>query len=236
METVAPLFAVDTGFEFTPHGNCHRCEFSDERDYQRVAAWAERQRGRLFLRSLLPCCVALDFTFEADQPSPPKQYTEIGQWERDAKWQQKKSAISTLVEEIAATVKEMPHYRDARFIAAVPPLRDKPFHLPSRLAAGVAKMRKMTDLTGNFDVSGPPVPALKGLRLAEKWGKLDEAKLAMQEENWPQGGESVILLDDKYQSGVTMHHVAMRMQEAGVSGPILGLAVVKTWRDDDNQR
>ena len=49
-------------------------------------------------------------------------------------------------------------------------------------------------------------------------------------------GESVILLDDKYQSGTTMHYVAMQMQAAGVDGPILGLVAVKTLRDDDNKR
>ena len=236
LETIAPLFTAGTGLEFKPHAHRYRCEFRDEREFERVADWVKAQRGRLFLRSLLPCCVALDLNFRAEQPSPPTERTKIGQWEHDAKWHGNERAIFALAREIAAAVGEMPHYRDARFIAAVPPLRRKPFHLPSRLAGDAAKMRKMFDLTRNFQISGAPAPELKGLRLAEKWDKLDRAKLTLRAENLPRGGENVILLDDKYQSGVTMHHVAMRMQEAGVSGPILGLAVVKTWHDDDNRR
>lgn len=232
LETVAPLFTADTGLEFRLRGNRYRCELRSESDYKRAADWAKAQHKRLFLRSLLPCCVALDLNFKADQRPP--EHTDIGGWERDAKRGKSPSAISNLVRAIASVIGKMPHYRGARFIAAVPPFRRKPFHLPSRLAAEVAQARKMTDLTPDFSRSAD-APELKGLRLGEKWSKLDKVGLTLAAKNLPQGGESVILLDDKYQSGTTMHYVAMRMQKAGVSGPILGLTAVKTWKDDDNQ-
>ena len=235
-ETVGPLLAGDTGFTLAPHGWKYRCNLPNKSDYDLVAGWVQAQRGRLFLRSLLSCCVALDFTYKADQPLPPSVRTEICEWRNRTKFSRNESAIAELTREITAAIGGMSHYRAARFVAAVPPLRRKPFHLPSRLAADVARTLDISNLTGNFSFSGKPASESKKLPLAGKWANLDEAGLVMRAENLPQGDESVILLDDTYQSGATMHHVAMRMRKAGVSGPILGLAVVKTWRDDHNQR
>ena len=235
-ETVGPLLAGDTGFTLAPHGWKYRCNLPNKSDYDLVADWVQAQRGRLFLRSALSCCVALDLNFQAGQPSPPTMRTDVGLLEYRAKFERDMSAVASLTREMAEAIKSMAHYRAARFVAAVPPLRRKSFHLPSRLAADVARTLDISNLTGNFSFSGKPASESKKLPLAGKWANLDEAGLVMRAENLPQGDESVILLDDKYQSGATMHYVAMRMRKAGVSGPILGLTAVKTWTDDDNQR
>lgn len=47
------------------------------------------------------------------------------------------------------------------------------------------------------------------------------------------GRHSVILIDDKYQSGTTINFVASILRGAG-AGAIYGLCIVKTARDTDN--
>ncbi len=44
----------------------------------------------------------------------------------------------------------------------------------------------------------------------------------------------ILLLDDLYQSGITMQYVAMKLQKAGAE-KIFGLSIVKSLNDTDNQ-
>jgi predicted amidophosphoribosyltransferase len=46
-------------------------------------------------------------------------------------------------------------------------------------------------------------------------------------------GKTVLLLDDLYQSGVSMNYVGMLLLDAGATA-VLGLTVEKTCRNDDN--
>jgi predicted amidophosphoribosyltransferase len=46
-------------------------------------------------------------------------------------------------------------------------------------------------------------------------------------------GRTVLLLDDLYQSGISMNYVAMELLAAGVK-EVFGLACEKTCRNDDN--
>ncbi|MBF0324669.1 MAG: hypothetical protein HQL42_06305 [Alphaproteobacteria bacterium] len=74
--------------------------------------------------------------------------------------------------------------------------------------------------------------ALKDALLDQKWDALELAGLIF-EPNLPEGS-SIVLIDDKYQSGVTMQFVASRLYLAGAS-EVFGLSMVKTLRDTDNQ-
>ena len=105
------------------------------------------------------------------------------------------------------------------------------------MSGRVADALEIIDLTDNFSRLGE-APAIKNMAETDKWDGLEKAELTLASgpKNLPKKGESVILLDDKYQSGTTMHYVAMQMQAAGIDGPILGLVAVKTLRDDDNKR
>ncbi len=48
-------------------------------------------------------------------------------------------------------------------------------------------------------------------------------------------GRAIPLVDDLYQSGISMNFVAMKLQEAGATH-VLGLAAEKTCRNDANAR
>jgi predicted amidophosphoribosyltransferase len=49
------------------------------------------------------------------------------------------------------------------------------------------------------------------------------------------GGRVILLVDDLYQSGISMNWVAMKILEAGATA-VFGLAVEKTCRNDENRR
>ena len=45
--------------------------------------------------------------------------------------------------------------------------------------------------------------------------------------------KTVILIDDKYQSGITIQYIAMKLQQAGAC-EVYGLSFIKTLSDTDN--
>ena len=233
-ETVGPLFKGRTGItlEHTKHGLVPFCSVRSKSEFDRIESWVRAQGSRVFLRTLMPCCVALDLPRQ--KPRGPR--TMVGELEYRAK-RGDEQAETRLGEMLTRAIQDMPIYSDARFIAAVPPLREKSRGLASRLARDAALSLGIVDLTENFFRHGE-APAIKGMAEEDKWDGAEKAELVLSAhpKKLPKEAESVILLDDKYQSGTTMHYVAMRMQAAGIKGPILGLVAVKTLRDDDNKR
>ena len=131
---------------------------------------------------------------------------------------------------MAQAVKDLALYRQAKFICAVPSAPEKVFDLPRLLAGGVAKQLGLQDLTSGFDFARPK-KAIKSSALAEKWNSWSDSGLRFAKPF--RDHPAVIIVDDKYQSGVTIQFVASKLREAG-AGPIYGLCAVKTWRDDDN--
>ena len=232
-ETVGLLFKAGTGLSLRLNEFGVFYPIKSEEKFKLIQKWVKEQETRVFLRTLLPCCVALDLLRTSPAASAR---TKIGELEYHAKRRNEK-AEAKLGETLARSINSMPIYSDARFIAAVPPLRDKSSGLASRLSGRVASALEIIDLTDNFSRLGE-APAIKNMAETDKWDGLEKAELTLASgpKNLPKKGESVILLDDKYQSGTTMHYVAMQMQAAGVDGPILGLVAVKTLSDSDNKR
>ena len=85
------------------------------------------------------------------------------------------------------------------------------------------------DLTADFAWKGQK-PSLKETAFAEKWDALAKVGLKSKKVSV----SSVILLDDLYQSGITMQFVASHIISAG-SKQVYGLSLVKSRRDSDNQ-
>jgi predicted amidophosphoribosyltransferase len=75
-----------------------------------------------------------------------------------------------------------------------------------------------------------PTPELKNLSRADKLEAIlgsvtvDSAKVA---------GKSIVVVDDLYQSGLTINYVAEELRLAGAR-EVFGLAAVKTLSNDDN--
>ena len=171
-------------------------------------AWKQRQGTRIFLRDCLALSIALDQNFVDNQGH---QYTELGGLEARAKERLDEDAVSRLVNCYAAAIRDLPRYRDARLIAAVPPRPGKTYDLPTTLGDRIAGELGWEDVTSGFAFANPK-NAIKVLELAQKWDAWEAAGLTLSPDL--EGSPSVVLIDDKYQSGITLQFVASRLYAA----------------------
>ncbi|KAA6205504.1 MAG: hypothetical protein DU429_06575 [Candidatus Tokpelaia sp.] len=222
------IFEKDTGIKlfFKPeYGNYwRRCLTDDE--IRQIELWEQQNRRLVFLRDCLSLSVALDFNFV----SKAGNYTVIGQWEHDAKTQQDNVAITELAKETAQVIQNLPFYKDADYVCAVPPAPHKGFDLPSSVVAQVSCGIGKSDITSEFHFGGDKAP-VKDAGLAQKWDIWENAVLSFKKNI---NGKTVVLVDNKYQAGVTLQYIAMKLQRAGAH-EVYGLCFVKTWGDQDNQ-
>jgi hypothetical protein len=231
-ESIKLVFEADTGIQLR-HGqepDNWYC-YLDENQLLSVQNWQTLQGSRVFLRDCLSCSIALDHNFVP--ASAPQSYTQIGQLEHDAKKYRDEAAIRQLVDLYCEEILGLPSYADASVISAVPARAGKDFDLPTILAARIAERFDLADVTPYFTYMGSK-GQLKETKYEERWKRLEEAQLVMSPEARPIiADRSTILIDDKYQSGVTANFVAMVLQQNGALD-VFGLYAVKTWGDRDN--
>jgi hypothetical protein len=206
----------------------HYCFLTDPGTIQMVENWEATQGTRVFLRNLMTSSVALDVNFE-DNSS--RQKTRLGLLEEQAKHHQDNGAISELIRMASETVSSICYLRDCDYVMGIPAMADKGFDLPRELTRGVAVNTAKADLTPAWKLTGKAGSA-KAVGLAEKWDlwancTSDYAGPSLK-------GRRVILIDDKYQSGITIQFWASKLLEMGAT-EVHGLSMVKTLRDTDNQ-
>lgn len=167
---------------------------------------------------------AIDFNFQ--QEKTPLEYTTAGKAEHAAKEEQNTKATRALANCLAEIIKRHPTLQRADVIAAVPPRPSKKVHLPVELVAGIgAALKRDTGLklkTIEHD-------KLKALTVKDKVKTLNKAFTLGQSVK----GKTILLVDDLYQSGVTLWSLAKFLKENGAK-EVYGLACVKSWSDTDN--
>ena len=103
--------------------------------------------------------------------------------------------------------------------------------LPRGFAFDLAKRTGRPDLSSALR-KPKATPQLKNLTRSEKIEALlgsvtvDGRKVA---------GKTIVVVDDLYQSGLTLNYIAEELRAAGAKS-VLGLAAIKTLGDDDNVR
>ena len=167
-------------------------------------------------------CFALDFNLE-----DPETYTGVGQLEYEAKYNQDQECANKLAELLATVCALHPNLNEVDYIAAVPGNPGKVFHLPDFL---VEKMGiYLSRNTGLGLRKARSTPQLKNLSLGKKIEALKDVFVLDDDVE----GESILLVDDLYQSGTTMWSLARFLKENGAH-KVYGLVCVKSWRDTDN--
>ncbi len=169
-------------------------------------------------------CFALDFNF---QDASSHTYTGVGQLEYAAKYQQDKGSIDKLSELLANVCRSHPSFGAVDVMVSIPGNPSKQFHLPDELVRRMAKELKRPGGLGlrKRKQTSPlkTLPISKKLKILEGVFELDEDI----------DNKSVLLVDDLYQSGITMWTLAKFLKDKGASH-VFGLACVKSWRDSDN--
>ena len=138
---------------------------------------------------------ALDFNF---QPNVfPLAYTEAGSWEHLAKEQQKPQAIAEVARRLAELIQRHPTLSRADTIAAMPSRPSKSFHLPGELvkAIGLTLGRPV-----GLNLTKAEHSKLRTLPIDQKVATLAGVFTLGESVR----GKSVLVIDDLYQSGVTV--------------------------------
>lgn len=206
----------------------------DEEPPQEAVEWVEKVGNPVAIKDFLAISFALDYDREGGNPLKPQ--TTIGALRGQAKpyggaaaTQQTKAAADQLVEHCVDFLNTMTCYETADCIVAMPPSDpSKPFNLPRYLARKIGEKWGREDLSEH--VTGEPRNSIKGVSLNQK---LDTLLGTITVEEGVFTDRKVLLLDDLYQSGVSMNYCGLLLLQAGAK-KIFGLACEKTCRNDDN--
>jgi predicted amidophosphoribosyltransferase len=179
----------------------------------------------VFIRSALTTAVAVcEHYKDADHRSG------IGALEHAAKYGGSNSAKQKLAEILQDVARRLYREDQIDVVASVPPSTAGAVGLPQFLASELGARMSVSDVTGAIKWNGPK-PSLKELSVDEKWAALERVGTSI--ERSAVQGKSVLLVDDMYQSGTTVHFVGAALRAAGAND-IHVLAVSKGRRDTDN--
>jgi hypothetical protein len=186
-------------------------------------------------------CLALSFALDYDRENgdPNRSQTRIGALRSRAKPYDSQPSSDTflaadeLIDFCLKFIEDVDCYKDVDAIVSMPPSDPrKLFNLPSYLTAGIANGLSKPDLTGNIITCTPR----KGLKEVLLEDKLETLKGTIEVLDSKLFDDKVLLLiDDLYQSGISMNFAAMLMLESGAR-KIFGLACEKTCSNDENVR
>jgi len=185
-------------------------------------------------------CLALSFALDYDRVdgNPEKRQTHIGALRSRAKTYGQKttkdsiSASEELTEECIKFLRDLDCYQTADAVVAMPPSRpDTAFDLPAYVAGRIAKALKIADCCKAVGTTKPR-PPLKDTAIGAKLQVL-EGTVSVDAASVK--GKTVLLIDDLYQSGISVNYVGMLLLKGGANR-IFGLACEKTCRNDDNLR
>jgi hypothetical protein len=200
-----------------------------------VVQWVEVVGHPVAMKDFLAISFALDYDRHGGNPQKPQ--TEIGLLRAQAKpyvgtavTTQTKEAANKLVEHCLRFLNAMTCYSSADCIVAMPPSDpSKTYNLPQYLATRIADEWGRENLSKHVRTVKPR-NSIKGVPLAEK---LDTLLGTIEVDDGVFANRKVLLVDDLYQSGVSMNYCALLLRQAGAK-KIFGLACEKTCRNDDN--
>ena len=193
-----------------------------------AAEWVEKVGHPVAMKDFLAISFALDYGWHGGNPEEPQ--TEIGALRAQAKpysdsaaTAQTNQAADKLVEHCMKFLNNMGCYAAADCIVAMPPSDPlKTYNLPRDLAKRIANEWGREDLSKH--VTGKARNSIKKVPLANKLdtllGTINVAEGVFHD-------RKVLLLDDLYQSGVSINYCGNLLLQAGAM-KIFGLACEKT--------
>lgn len=202
---------------------------------QEVHEWITKVGRYVAMKDMLALSFALDYEREAGNPNRPQ--TDVGSLRAQAKpyggqtaTKQTTAAAGQLVDRCLAFLKEMTCYKSANCVVAMPPSDPtKQYNLPRYMAAQIATRLGLEDLSKNVRT----IKARSSIKAVPLAQKLDTLLGTIEVDAGVFDGRHVLLIDDLYQSGISMNYCALLLLQAGAK-KIFGLACEKTCRNDDN--
>lgn len=221
--TVEPFFNSVTGLDLFPNKADPVKKWrsiKDEDEFNIIAGFISKFKNLVFLKDALALSAAFDFN-KIDNET----HTKIGKLRKRTKFEGDLRAKEILVNRIPEKIKNIPFYCESDVICAVPSGRS----FLKEIAGSVSKGLKISDVSDCIRWTDKRENIID-TPIDKKWEKLEESGLVVDADLT---GKTVLLLDDLYQSGITMQYVAMKLQKAGAVR-IYGLSIVKSLNDTDN--
>lgn len=218
------MFPWDLERKIGMHGPYYRRVVRSEAEFERIEHWMEENEEVVFIRSLLDSCVAT-----AEHQLPEGGRSHVGGLEHAAKYLASLDARAELTNLMTAVAARLWGGRDIDAVCAVPPSTPGKLGLPAHLAEHVAIALDVDDISADVRWNGQK-PSIKNVDMAHKWQTLDEVGVTVDVNL---EGRNILIIDDMYQSGATIHYLAAELQEAGADS-VHCLSVVKARRDTDN--
>lgn len=239
-ETFVSSFKAMCSVNHIPFQSCHGpsvftfLKDTTPEEIEEVRRWISVVSPFVAIRDCLAVSFALDYDRKGGDPKNAQ--TAVGALRSIAKPYDLAPTVETLNAANKLAVKcndfleVMTCYGSATCVVAMRPSRpDKRFDLPRYLADDISKRRDVQNLTLKVRIVASRV-ALKDAPIDQKLSLLEDTLVI---DNDAFAGRDVLLLDDLYQSGISMNYVAMLLIEAGAT-KVFGLACEKTCRNDDN--
>jgi Phosphoribosyl transferase domain len=223
-ETIDRLLPWDLERFDGKFGRQYRRVIRSEAEYCAIEHWIGENADVVFIRSLLGVCVAA-----GEHQSAPGNHTVIGDLERRAKYTPDNDARANLLDRMEAIYRRLLGALEIDALCAVPPTNAGEFCLPVWLAAGLSQRMGVEDLSPSIGWTGTK-PKMKEVDVDHKWATLESVGLTI---GASVEGRRILIIDDLYQSGATVHFVASKLQSAGAA-EMHCFAVVKSMRDTDN--
>ncbi|CAI2719266.1 ComF family protein [Nitrospina watsonii] len=183
-------------------------------------------------------CLTMSFALDFDRTdgNPENEKTNIGTLRENAKPYDKPLISShienarKLAELCVKFLERIQCYNKADVLVGVPPSDPtKSYNLPSFLANEIGRLWNKENFSDCLRTLRPR-EGLKSIPIKEKLNIL-EGTIEVDSAYFK--NKRVLLIDDLYQSGITMNYVGMLLLEAGAR-EVYGLACEKTCRNDDN--
>lgn len=199
--------------------NFYRQIYSEE-EYKAIEGFIAQYNDIVFLRDTLDLSVALSM-----HETKPEARTVLGEHEYQLKYHSNQrdttSDKDALIAEMQKRLEELPYFKFADYICAVP--SSNPFM--HDIIAGLEgfNFTDISDKVSWTDKNG----SLKNVETAEEkldmiqsWGLTFDVDIDLKD-------KTVLLVDDMYYSGVTMQFIAMKMKDSGAKR-VFGMALVKS--------
>jgi predicted amidophosphoribosyltransferase len=202
---------------------------------QEVHDWIATVGKYVAMKDMLALSFALDY--ERQGGNPNRSQTSVGALRAQAKpygsqvaTPQTKAAADQLIDRCLEFLNEMTCYKSANCVVAMPPSDPtKQYNLPRYMAAQIAARLGLEDLSKNVRT----IKARSSIKAVPLTQKLDTLLGTIEVGAGVFDGKHVLLIDDLYQSGISLNYCAFLLLQAGAK-KIFGLACEKTCRNDDN--
>ncbi|MEO7687674.1 MAG: phosphoribosyltransferase family protein [Sphingomonas sp.] len=192
--------------------------------FNQIQGWIDQHREMVFIKSLLNSAVALSFQYSEEGRTP------IGELEYQAKYCGNKDATSKLSEIAIACFASLFQNRNINGIISVPPTDPDKNGLPQLVAKAISNHFEIENFTSRISWSTKK-PSIKSASLSEKWDILSSIGITIDTDI---SKRNIMIIDDMYQSGTTVHYVASRLR-ASDACDIHCLSLSKSLSDKDNQ-